>query len=265
MKKLDPEKQHQRAWRPAPDMWGLEATSPLLFLMVTRLLISLKFTRSSRGQCMAAETERSISPSVSKSLSPHRSSPPSVPRAGSEAAVGFLSPCGSRVLNSTACSLSPSHVPPRGPLMTGMIVAAPGTRSERDSNLLTWETSCSSAGRGGMHGCTLNTAYQLMVTLRRKIKRGKGAEREKVGEAGGGVGITNHADWLVCKCSEGGVMPAQRRKSQRTRRRDGGRRGALILPAAASYAPRGPRGVTRERRAGLIPDALLLPRPLAAP
>lgn len=39
MKKLDPEKQHLRAWQPAPDMWGLEPTSPLLFLMVTRLLI----------------------------------------------------------------------------------------------------------------------------------------------------------------------------------------------------------------------------------
>lgn len=84
--------------------------------------------------------------------------------------------------------LSPSHVPPGGPLVTGMIVAAPGTHRERDSNLLTRETFCSSAGRGGMHGCTLNTAYQLMVTLRRKIKWGKGAEREKVGEAGGGHG-----------------------------------------------------------------------------
>lgn len=190
MKKLDPEKQHQRAWRPAPDMWGLEATSPLLFLMVTRLLISLKFTRSSRGQCMAAETERSISPSVSKSLSPHRSSPPSVPRAGSEDAVGLLSPCGSRVLNSTACSLSPSHVPPRGPLMTGMIVAAPGTRSERDSNLLTWETSCSSAGRGGMHGCAY-TEHSVSAD-------GDAQEENKTGEGGrereGGGGRRRRGD-----------------------------------------------------------------------
>lgn len=79
------------------------------------------------------------------------------------------------------------------------------------------------------------------------------------------MGVTNHAGRLVWKCSKGGAVPAQRRKSQRTRRRDGGRRGALTLPAAASYAPRGPRGVTRERRAGLTPDPLLQPLPLAAP
>lgn len=46
---------------------------------------------------------------------------------------------------------------PREPTRDRHDHRCPGTHSKRSRNLLTRETFCSSADRGGMHGCALNT------------------------------------------------------------------------------------------------------------
>jgi len=55
---------------------------------------------------------------------------------------------------------------------------------------------------------TEHTAYQLVVTLQRKIKQGKEAERKRVGEAGDGHGEHQPRGQAIWKGSKGGAVPA---------------------------------------------------------
>lgn len=55
---------------------------------------------------------------------------------------------------------------------------------------------------------TEHTAYQLVVTLQRKIKQGKEVERKRVGEAGDGHGEHQPRGQAIWKGSKGGAVPA---------------------------------------------------------